>query len=102
EGLPLDADPVTAVQALPCGGLFLAQAFDAEIALDRSVDIPDLEENRFAHVAQGTDAAGDLHLLAFGEIGAQLTRGGGGLETRAVRIHPKLPQLRELFAPHGD
>jgi hypothetical protein len=68
EGFALDADPVAAVEALPCGGLFLAEILDADVALDRAEHVAELEEHGLAHVAQRGDAAGDFHLLCLLEI----------------------------------
>ena len=100
--LALDAEPVAAVEALPCGGLFLAEILDADVALDRAEHVAELEEHGLAHVAQRGDAAGDLHLFALREIRAQLAGRGGHLETRAEGIDAEFAQFGQFLATDGD
>ena len=102
ERFALDADPVAAVEALPCGGLLFGEILDADVALDRAEHIAELEEDGFAHVAQGGDAAGDFHLLGFLEIRAEFGGSGGDFETGTVGIDAQIAQFREFLAADGD
>ena len=102
EGFALDADPVAAVEALPCGGLFFGEILDADVALDRAEHVAELEEHGLAHVAQGDDAAGDFHLLGFLEIRAEFGGSGGNLEARTVGIDAEIAEFREFLAADGD
>ncbi len=102
EGFALDADPVTAIEALPCGGLFFGECFQTYIALDRAVDIADLAENGFAHVAQGDDASCNLDLETFAEIVTELSGSGGSFIPCTVGIDAEFSQLSKLVAANGD
>ena len=66
------------------------------------MDVAKAEETGFTHVAQGGDAAGDLHLFAFLEVRKKLCRSGRNLETRAVRIDAEFAEFRELLSAYGD
>ena len=102
EGFALDADPVAAVEALPCGGLLFGEGFESDIALDRAVDVADLAENGFAHVAQGGDASGYLDLETFAEIVTELSGSGGSFIPCTVGIDAEFAQLSKLVAANGD
>ena len=66
EGFALDADPVAEVEEFEDLEGFVADDFGVEEALDAAVDVGDVEEVGFAHVAMGDDAAGDADGGFFG------------------------------------
>ena len=102
ERFALDTDPVTAIKALPCRSKVFAEGFESDVPLDRAVDIADLAENGFAHVAQGGDATSNLDLETFAEIVTELSGSGGSFIPCTVGIDAEFAQLSKLVAANGD
>ena len=66
------------------------------------MDIADLAENGFAHVAQGGDASCYLDLETFAEIVTELSGSGGSFIPCTVGIDAEFAQLSKLVAANGD
>ena len=98
-----DADPVADVDEVFEGGEgVFGDVFGVEEALEAAFEVGEVEEEGFAHVTAGGDAAGGADLEAFGEGVADFGDGVGGIEATAPWVDAGGLEFREFFAADGE
>ena len=102
EGLPLDADPVSAIQAFPGGQGGFVERLGVHVALDFPMHVGQLEEAGLAELPEHGDPPRHLHLAAFGKSRMKLGRRGGNLEPRSIWVDAEGAEFREFLAADSD